>query len=622
VLTRASAIAWRAVSPLGEDDGAVDPGALGDPARVGIRQDAELAAAGLSRPFAARAPSSAWAGSERTGDPATGLLLPVLARCFDDVVSRWGALEEQRVALVLGTSSGAMTSAERFFRVRAAGEPLPAGLAAEATYFAPYRAALGWLSERGVTTVGSMHLVTACAASTWALGVGLRLLRAGEVDLVLAGGYDALTTFVAAGFEALRATTASRPAPFCSSRDGMSLGEGAGLVALVREGEERGVAPRFFVSGFGASTDAVHVTAPDRTGAGLARAATRALSDAALPAASAGLVSAHATSTPFNDAMEARAIHAVFGEDRPVVHPFKAQIGHTLGAAGVLETLALARALERAVAPASVVGPDLDPDASVELTPTTKPLATRAGLKLSAAFGGANASLVVEPLGAPSTRAGARSAASDPALQAFVSPAVGVAEVQLDRLSEALAMDRDKLQRLDPLSLVCATAIAELQRQVLNPLGRALSPDTGVIVGHSLATVDVNERFFQRILARGARYAEPRLFPPTSPNLMPGQVSILFQLKGPSAALAGGPGSALDALTLASLLVRGGDADDVVVVLVDPAGDTSRAVVEVAFAEHEDFTHGASACLVSSSGAQAWRPVGVQRGGFGRLSLF
>lgn len=618
MLTRASAIAWRAVSPLGEDDDAVDPGALGDPARVAIREDAELAV-GLSRPFAARAPSSAWAGSERTGDPATGLLLPVLARCFDDVVSRWGALEEQRVALVLGTSSGAMTSAERFFRARAAGEPVPAGLAAEATYFAPYRAALGWLSERGVTTVGSMHLVTACAASTWALGVGLRSLRAGEVDLVLAGGYDALTTFVAAGFEALRATTASRPAPFCSSRDGMSLGEGAGLVALVREGEERGVAPRFFVSGFGASTDAVHVTAPDRTGAGLARAATRALSDAALPAASAGLVSAHATSTPFNDAMEARAIHAVFGEDRPVVHPFKAQIGHTLGAAGVLETLALARALERAVAPASVVGPDLDPDASVELTPTTKPLATRAGLKLSAAFGGANASLVVEP---PSASAGSRCAAGDPAPRAaFVSPVVGVAEVQLDRLSEVLAMDRDKLERLDPLSLVCATAIAELRHQVLTPLGRALSPDTGVIVGHSLATVDINERFFQRILARGARYAEPRLFPPTSPNLMPGQVGILFQLKGPSAALAGGPGSALDALTLASLLVRGGDADDVVVVLVDPAGDTSRAIVEVAFAEHEDFAHGASVCLVSSSGVEAWRPVGVRRGGFGRLSL-
>jgi 3-oxoacyl-[acyl-carrier-protein] synthase-1/3-oxoacyl-[acyl-carrier-protein] synthase II len=628
VLTRASAIAWRAVSPLGEDDAAVDPGAPGDPPRVAIREDAVLVGEGLTRPFAARA--SLRVGSR---DPATGLLLSVLGRCFSDVAARWGPLgAPTRVALVLGTSSGGMGSAERLFRARAAGEPVSAELAAAATYFAPYREALAWLAERGVTTVGSMHLVTACAASTWALGVGLRLLRAGEVDLVLAGGYDALTTFVAAGFESLRATTASRPAPFCRSRDGMSLGEGAGLVALVREGEERGMAPRFLVSGFGASTDAVHVTAPDRSGAGLAQAAIRALSDAELPAASCGLVSAHATSTPFNDAMEARAIQSVFGVERPLVHPFKAQIGHTLGAAGVLETLALARALERAVAPASVVGPDLDPDASVELTPTTRHHPTGAGLKLSAAFGGANASLVVER--APDAvahvdrRAGiasltaTRPSAASSGRRAVASPVVSVTEVALDRLSELTRLERDKLERLDSLSLLCASAVAELQREVLSPLGRALSPSTGVIVAHSLATVDLNERFYQRILVRGARFAEPRLFPPTSPNLMPGQVAILFQLKGPSAALAGGPGSALDSLTLASLLVLGGDAFYVVVVHVDPRGEASGAILDAAFGgDREDVAPGASACLVTSSGPEAWGSVRSTRGGFGRLAL-
>jgi 3-oxoacyl-[acyl-carrier-protein] synthase-1/3-oxoacyl-[acyl-carrier-protein] synthase II len=202
------------------------------------------------------------------------------------------------------------------------------------------------------------------------------------------------------------------------------------------------------------------------------------------------------------------------------------------------------------------------------------------------------------------------------------SPVVSVTEVALDRLSELTTLERDKLERLDSLSLLCASAVAELHREVLSPLGRALSPNTGVIVAHSLATVDLNERFYQRILVRGARFAEPRLFPPTSPNLMPGQVAILFQLKGPSAALAGGPGSALDSLTLASLLVLGGDAVDVVVVHVDPRGEASGAILDAAFGgDREDVAPGASACLVTSSGPEAWGSVRSTRGGFGRLAL-
>src|SRR5262249_36959960 len=161
------------------------------------------------------------------------------------------------------------------------------------------------------------------------------------------------------GFEVLRATTASRSRPFCLGRDGMSLGEGAALVALVRAGEEGKAQVALRLAGFGASTDAVHITAPGRTGGGLERAAPPALAPPAAAAAvpeEIGLVSAHATATPYNDAMEARALGRVFeGVAPPVVHPFKAQIGHTLGAAGVLEALAAADALASGVAPAAAV---------------------------------------------------------------------------------------------------------------------------------------------------------------------------------------------------------------------------------------------------------------------------
>jgi len=258
----------------------------------------------------------------------------------------------------------------------------------DATYFAPFVRCRKRLEARGFAVARSTQLVTACAASTWALGVALRWLESDAADIVLAGGYDALCTFVASGFESLRATTASMPAPFRVGRDGMALGEGAGLVALVREGDERGAAVRFYVSGFGASTDAVHITAPDRTGDGIARAARAALADAGIDAGACGLVSAHCTSTPYNDAMEARAIQAVFGgPNEPIVHPFKAQIGHTLGAAGVLETLALASAVRAQVAPAAAGAGDIDPDARVRMVTVAEPTICDAGVKLSAAFG-------------------------------------------------------------------------------------------------------------------------------------------------------------------------------------------------------------------------------------------
>src|SRR6185437_5463684 len=237
-------------------------------------------------------------------------------------------------------------------------------------------------------------VLTACAASTIAAGIALGWLEGGACDLVIAGGFDAVSVFVASGFETLRATTAALPSrPFGLERDGMCLGEGAALLALVPAGSELDRAALGYVTGFGASGDAVHVTAPDRTGAGLARAAGAALgldrgllapsslrssplggSPSARPATGGSappvppaleiqLVSAHGTATPFNDAAEWKAIVSVLGERATEipVHPFKAQIGHTLGAAGALESLAALDAISRGVLPAAAIPPARDP---------------------------------------------------------------------------------------------------------------------------------------------------------------------------------------------------------------------------------------------------------------------
>jgi 3-oxoacyl-[acyl-carrier-protein] synthase II len=568
-VSRASIVAAAALSPLGRGVDAYDPGRATEPGRVVIARDEELAAFGLVRPFTARAPlamglvpgradallEAAWT------DLRTELLpLPTV-----------GASAGLKLGLVVGTSSGGMPEAEHVFEAGLRATPIDAAIAAGATYAAPFERLVGLIErDLGVALARKLQLVTACAASTWALGVGLRWLRSGSCDLVLAGGYDALSRFVGAGFECLRATTASLPRPFRLERDGMSLGEGAALVAMVREGEEGSRSARFVVSGFGATTDAVHVTAPDRSGEGLARAARSALADAEVDPRDCVLLSAHATATPFNDAMEARAIHGALGRQaRPVVHPMKAQLGHTLGAAGVLETLAIAEALARDLAPAAAGQGQIDPDAEVRLLERAAPLEAGEAafaLKLSAAFGGANAALVLERRSSPPHTSRARHAALARVVRWARIDTVDVAEV-----AERSGAPLDRVARLDDASLLLAGAVARLGTR------RELE-GAGVVVGHLLATIDVNERFYRKVLERGPAAAEPRLFPPTSPNVVAGQVAILFGLRGPSAAVASGAGGALDALWLGLELVEAGDAQAVVVGALDVDGTASRSL--------------------------------------------
>ncbi len=612
MLARASIVAVGAISPLGEGEAAFHPGDLDQPVRCTIERDGAFVEAGFARPFAARAAQLAAPAELRVADR---LLLHALGACIDQA-SAAGLLQGKRVRLVLGTSSGGMEAAEQLFRLRAAAAD-PAQLdvrdtALASTYFAPHQRAVARLEAAGAAPQRALHLVTACAASTWALGVGLRWLQEDDCDLVFAGGYDALTVFVGAGFECLRATSASRPSPFALTRDGMALGEGAGVVALVREGEEGRALRRSFVSGFGASTDAFHVTAPDRNGDGLYRAGAAALADAGLSSQQCGLVSAHATATPFNDAMEWKAIERLFGVHAPYVHPFKAQIGHTLGAAGVLETLALARAVELGCIPAAVIPATPDPETPARLAPVTCAAPLQAGLKLSAAFGGANAALIVERADvAPSRHV-------RPARRAFVRNFAQVDAVDLERLALVTGQAQDKLERLDALSLLAASAVAQLQDR-----GALAGDGAGVVVGHSLATLDINERFFSKVLGKGPRFAEPKLFPPTSPNLVAGQLAILFGLRGPSAALAGGPNTALDPMALARTLVRCGDCERVVVVAIDYLGETSRFVQAEAFAAHEDVQHGATVALVDcvAEGSLFELRCEPPRVGFGRIAL-
>jgi 3-oxoacyl-[acyl-carrier-protein] synthase II len=431
----------------------------------------------------------------------------------------------------------------------------------------------------------AMLVLGACASSTLAIGLAMRCLERGPCDLVLAGGFDEVTVFVAAGFEVLRATTASPPPrPFRLGRDGMALGEGAAVLALAR-GVTRA---HGFVAGFGAASDAFHLTAPDRAGSGLARAAAAALAEAGRP--TIDFVSAHATATPFNDAAEAQAIARALDGRRDVpVHPFKAQIGHTLGAAGALELLACVDAIERGVLPAAAGEGEPDPDAPALLLALSRAASPRVALKLSSAFGGANASLVVAA--APGPARAVR--------PVFVHAVVHVArEPELEQLAAATRSRPDRLARADALVRLALAAVSGL-RDASGPLEGA-----GIVAGSAFATVETNALFAAGIRARGARLAEPRRFPYTSPNAVAGECSIAFGLSGPSFTVGGGPHAGLEALAAAALLVGAGDAERVVVVAVDEAGPSVRAF------GGGSIVSGAVALLLSASSERARARVG------------
>ncbi len=561
------------VSALGDGEGALGPLSVGEPAPRAVTRDHELAAAGLVRPFAARV-----ASLPEGRDRATTLLERAFASCaaeLDAALPEWRAL---RVGAAIGTSSGGMRSFERVSDDVSGGDAASIARIVAASYAGP------WIdTARPMAFEPASLVLGACASGTLAMGLARAWLLDDRCDVALAGGFDAVSSFVAAGFESLRATCgASGPRPFREGRDGLALGEGAAILALVRAPlARRSVRLHGWVSGFGASCDAAHLTAPDAGGGGLARAARAALVEAGEPAVD--LVSAHGTATPQNDGAEASAIVTILGESARTVPvcSLKGSVGHTLGAAGAIESLAALAAMERGVAPASAG--DGPTERGLVVLDRAERRSLETTLKLSSAFGGANAALVLRT--AVATERAARSP-----VDVFVSRAVRVtpADADAERLAERTGYSIDRLTRADDLVRLAISATSALEQRVGSLRG------AGIVVGHGLATLETNHRFWRRVRESGATRAEPRRFPYTSPNACAGECGVAFGLTGPAFAVGGGAHGGIEALAAAADLVRGGAAERIVVVAVDELGEAARAL-------GLPGESGAVALLVSSS---------------------
>jgi len=249
----------------------------------------------------------------------------------------------------------------------------------------------------------SFGVVSACAAGAHAIGTAVRMIRAGAADAVVTGGSESAMTEVAiAAFGSMGATSPTGISrPFDARRDGFVMGEGAGVLVLeeAEAAERRGARILGEIVGYGASSDAHHLTAPDPAGTESARAIRTALDDAGISPGDLAYVNAHGTSTPLNDRSETDALKMALGDAaRSVpVSSTKSVIGHLMGAAGAVEAVATTCALKRRVAPPTVgleqfeEGLDLDyvPGESRELDADGRLFA----ISNSFGFGGHNAVL-------------------------------------------------------------------------------------------------------------------------------------------------------------------------------------------------------------------------------------
>ena len=298
--------------------------------------------------------------------------------------------------MIIGATGGGMTFGEAFFRsLEAAG---------------PDRRRAGWLAnynpqkplldaqEDAGFRVPSAIIANACASGSNAIGHAFELIRGGQANAILCGGYDAISELVFRGFDSLQASTPEKIRPFDASRTGLVLGEGAALFALENEerARERGARILGRVTGYGISTDNHHITQPHPSGIGPRMAMERALASAGCGAGTIDYINAHGTATTFNDATEGLAIAQLFG-DRTPVSSTKSMMGHALGGAGAIEAVICLLAIREGLLPPNINFISCDSAWKLDIVANCpRQGRLRRVLSNSFGFGGTNAAIVIE----------------------------------------------------------------------------------------------------------------------------------------------------------------------------------------------------------------------------------
>jgi 3-oxoacyl-[acyl-carrier-protein] synthase II len=596
-------------------------------------------------------------------DPCARLAILAAREAMDRSGIAAAGLAPQRIAIVMGTSAGGLQARSAYEFTDPRDRALRHRLLDRSGFHVQTAAVADALGLDGPR----LTISTACASSTHALAHARSLLRAGLADAVLTGGVDLLIEETFAGFHAMGAISAAPCAPF-SVPVGMSVGEGAGFVVIERreDADRRGIEPLALVLGAGSSSDGHHPTAPDPTGIGIARALRAALDDARITPAEIGYFNAHGTGTEANDLAEWRALERVFGAgvDALPVSATKSYLGHTLGAAGILEIIATVLAMRRGLLLPTLGFTTSRGHGPIDLVAgsTPRPARVRYALKSSSAFGGANAAVVLaDPREAPAITAVDRRAAVvilgssaiaahgfeglDAALRRGVPlwkhvdaagslvplppVAARVPPLPLARLVRGVdPRGMDTITRF--LTASAGLALADAGVVVRGPLRERI----GLVVGAGRLPWDSADAFWDSIRARGFSRLSAPAFSRIVMNAAAGAVARSLSLLGPTSLIAGGPLGGLQAiLAAADHLAHRDDADALVAGAADELGpgmladhafthpDAGREGLSFSIygADHEAPVRGeGAACFVlaraSSTLAAAKTPLAIVAG--------
>lgn len=296
---------------------------------------------------------------------------------------------------VIGTTSGGMSFGEDYYRSLHRQRPS----CREPRWIANYPAQKPVVDALDTFDISApcQVIANACASGTNAIGHAFECVRSGRYERVLTGGYDAISELVFVGFDSLQASTPEKCRPFDRQRSGMTLGEGAAVLALenLESAQARGANILAEIIGYGISTDNFHMTQPNPTGAGPRQAMEVALRSAGISAETVDYINAHGTATLFNDAAEGKAISELFG--RVPVSSTKSMMGHSLGAAGAIEAVVCLLALRHQVLPPNINFRSPDEGFDLDIVANqSRPAQVRTALSNSFGFGGTNASILMQ----------------------------------------------------------------------------------------------------------------------------------------------------------------------------------------------------------------------------------
>jgi nodulation protein E len=370
-------------------------------ARSGVRPITSIDASALNCRIGGEVPAEAHEGLHRGHDRFTRFALIAA----EEAVGQSGELgiDADRIGVLIGTGLGGCETLDSSYRrLYAEGGRIPPN----AIPTTMYNAAAAAVSTRHQAKGLSYSVVSACASSAHAIGLAMQAIRAGQAEAMIAGGSDApLVPGIIRGWESLRVLAIDNEhpqaacRPFSANRKGLVLAEGAAVFVLESEenARRRGAEILAEVAGFGATSDAGHITDPSADGA--ARAMSLALRDARLNRDEVGYINAHGTATRANDPTETAAIKAVFGPEPPPVSSTKSLHGHAMGASGAIEIAASILALREGFLPPTINLQAADPACDLDYIPNV-PREGRAAAFLSNSFGfgGMNAVVAVRLL--------------------------------------------------------------------------------------------------------------------------------------------------------------------------------------------------------------------------------